>query len=707
MSDVFIQAVFGLIKAVVFVYDVVAYIPYIITYRPQATLKRSSRIKATPVDGSYGSPYRYADNPKLTTTLFPECSTLDHLFLRAVQQYTDRPCLGTRELLREEDEVQPNGRVFKKVLLGEYNWLTYAQVFERATNFGSGVLACSQRPRRNIVIFADTRAEWIVAAQACFKYNFPVVTLYATLGQDAIVHGITETEVTHVITSDSLVSKFEGLMDRIPLVTHLIVMTGGKKLPAVKNIPSRVKLLSMTDVEYMGAQPENLQTPVTHPCREDIAVIMYTSGSTGLPKGVLISHGNLMSGMSGQCERIPNLGPPDIYIGYLPLAHVLELSAELSCVSHGVCIGYSSPLTLTDQSSKIKRGSKGDVSVLQPTLMAAVPVIMDRIYKGVWDKVNGGGKFGQALFSFAYEYKRKQLENGYDTPLLNKLVFSKICKLLGGNVRLMLCGGAPLSDATQRFMNICFCCPVGQGYGLTETCGAGTVTEVTDLSTGRVGAPLQCSEIRLRDWPEGNYTSADKPCPRGEILVGGGNVSMGYYKNAEKTKEDFTEIGGIRYFCTGDIGQFDGDGCLKIIDRKKDLVKLQAGEYVSLSKVETAVKVSPLVDQICVCADSLYNYTVALVVPNQKNLTKLAQELGINGVEFNQLCQNTSLVKEVLKRLSVLSAKSKLEKFEIPQKIKLCPEGWTPEAGLVTDAFKLKRRNIEAHFKADIRSMYS
>ncbi|ELK17155.1 Long-chain-fatty-acid--CoA ligase 3 [Pteropus alecto] len=718
----------------------------------------------------------------------------------AKNKFKNKKLLGTREVLNEEDEVQPNGKIFKKVILGHYNWLSYEDVFIRAFNFGNGLQVLGQKPKTNIAIFCETRAEWMIAAQACFMYNFQLVTLYATLGGPAIVHGLNETEVTNIITSKELLqTKLKDIVSLVPRLRHIVTVDG--KPPTWSEFPKGVIVHTMAAVQALGAKASMDNRPQSKPAPTDIAVIMYTSGSTGLPKGVMISHSNIIAGVTGMAERIPRLGcvllarcaharrcgvyvcryinvcylavsplesiynnrpqskpaptdiavimytsgstglpkgvmishsniiagvtgmaeriprlgcvllarcaharrEEDIYIGYLPLAHVLELSGELVCLSHGCCIGYSSPQTLADQSSKIKKGSKGDTSMLRPTLMAAVPEIMDRIYKNVMNKVNEMSSFQRNLFILAYNYKMEQISKGRSTPLL---IFRKVRSLLGGNIRILLCGGAPLSATTQRFMNICFCCPVGQGYGLTECAGAGTITEVWDYNTGRVGAPLVCCEIKLKNWEEGGYFNTDKPHPRGEILIGGQNVTMGYYKNEAKTKADFFEDeNGQRWLCTGDIGEFDPDGCLKIIDRKKDLVKLQAGEYVSLGKVEAALKNLSLIDNICAYANSYHSYVIGFVVPNQKELTELARKKGLKGT-WEELCNSCEMENEVLKVLSEAAVSASLEKFEIPVKIRLSPEPWTPETGLVTDAFKLKRKELKTHYQADIERMY-
>merc|ERR1712106_1077881 len=209
--------------------------------------------------------------------------------------------------------------------------------------------------------------------------------------------------------------------------------------------------------------------------------------------------------------------------------------SECTMMMFGVPVGYSSPNTMTDMSTKVKRGQKGDASVLKPTMMCVVPLILDRIYKNIIDSVNKRGTNFQKAFEFCYRYKLYWSRNNKATPVVDKIVFNKIKSLLGGRMRFAIAG----------------------------------------------------MEIKMVNWEEGHYRVTDNPRPRGEIIIGGNTVAKGYFKNDQKTEEDFYNEGGKRWFRTGDIGELFDDGTVRIIDRKKDLVKLQLGEYVSLGKVES------------------------------------------------------------------------------------------------------------------------
>ncbi|XP_075877402.1 fatty acid CoA ligase Acsl3-like isoform X2 [Nelusetta ayraudi] len=659
-------------------------------------MERAYRLKARTVTGHPSGPFRAIGSENdLMTVQRSGIDTLAKMFKNVTTRYSLRHCLGTRQVLSEEEEFQSNGRTLQKVVLGIYRWMSYKDVYHAARCFGSGLAALGQRPQCNIAIFCETKAEWMVAAQACFMYNFPLVTLYATLGPTAIAHGLNETEVTHVITSKDL------LHSRLKCVIVL-----DSKPTSWPDIPRGITIHNMDAVKELGSKPENLTCDHRQPGPSDIAAIMYTSGSTGIPKGVMISHGNIIAGISGMSERIPNINEKDTYIAYLPLAHVFEFSAELSCLAHGCRIGYSSLQTLSDQSAKIKKGSRGDINVLRPTLMAVVPEILDRLFKNVVTKLADMNKVQRTIFQMTYNYKLRKMAKGYNTRICDNLLFRRVRALLGGKTRFLLCGGAPLSLATQRFMNVCMCCPVGQGYGLVETSGAGAITDVFDVSSGRVGAPLACCEIKLRDWCEGCFFGTDRPHPRGEILIGGPNITMGYYKNEAKTQEDyFVDESGQRWFCTGDIGEFQSDGCLRIIDRKKDLVKLPSGDYVSLGKVEAVLKNCPLVGNIWIYAKSEQSYVIGFIVPSRNALLAMVEQMQVRGT-FEEVCKNLLIEKEVLRVITEAGLAAQLERFEIPRKIRLCPNAWTPQSGLVTDACKVKRMELKNHYQEEIDKMY-
>ncbi|MBA0720915.1 hypothetical protein Golax_008513, partial [Gossypium laxum] len=542
---------------------------------------------------------------------------------------------------------------------------------------------------------------------ACFRRNVTVVTIYASLGEEALCHSLNETEVTTLICGAKELKKLVNISGQLDKIKHVICMDD--EIPTA--VSGRWAVTSFADVQRTGYEnPVDADLPIA----ADVAVIMYTSGSTGLPKGVMLTHGNILATVAAVKTIIPGIGSKDVYLAYLPLAHILELAAEHLIVAVGGILGYGSPLTLTDTSSKIKPGTKGDASALAPTLMAAVPAILDRVRDGVRKKVDAKGGLSKKLFDLAYSRRLSAINGswfgawGLEKYLWDLLVFKKVRAILGGRLRFLLSGGAPLSPDTQRFINICFGTPIGQGYGLTETCAGGTFSEVDDTSVGRVGAPLPCSFIKLVDWPKGGYLTSNSPMPRGEILIGGPNVTLGYFKNEEKTKESYrVDERGVRWFCTGDIGQFHSDGCLEIIDRKKDIVKLQHGEYVSLGKVETALSICPYVDNIMLHADPFHSFCVALVVASQQMVEDWASKQGITFTDFADLCEKEETIKEVHSSLAQTAKKSRLEKFEIPAKIKLISSPWTPESGLVTAALKIKREAIRRAFSEDLAKLYA
>jgi len=372
-----------------------------------------------------------------------------------------------------------------------------------------------------------------------------------------------------------------------------------------------------------------------------------------------------------------------------------------------VGIGYSHPNTLTDKSTMVKRGHKGDASVLQPSIMFCVPLILDRIYKGVTENIRKKGDFVVKLMDFCIKYKMECAAKGQPTPIMDRLMFRAVRLLVGGRVRAILSGGAPLSPSTHDYLRSVLGSLLLQGYGLTETSACAAIMSYEENSTGKVGPPPQGVHIRLVNWEEGNYRVTDKPHPRGEILVGGGNVASGYYKLPGKTEEEFfTDSTGRRWFRTGDIGQIEEDGCLRIVDRKKDLVKLQFGEYVSLGKVESVLKGCPVVANVCIFGDSTKSYVVCVVCPVKDSLVELAAKFGKGDLSWEELCKDKDVTGGVLREVVNHGKSQRLEKFEIPGAVTLTSIEWTPDTGLTTAAMKLKRKPLQDHYRADIDRMY-
>lgn len=398
------------------------------------------------------------------------------------------------------------------------------------------------------MIMCDTRIEWMMSALALSKIGATVSTLYATLGEEGIIHGINETEVSHIITSQDQLSKLKNVLKQCPLIKNIIYFEGFN--PELKEkFPDEIKVTPFSEVQKLGQrQPFPSQYPKSK--STDTAILMYTSGSTGIPKGVMISHQNLLSSAKSYYVIHYALGD-ETFLAYLPLAHVLELAAELFFMSRGAAIGYGSPFTMTDKSTGIQKGCRGDCTVLKPTILPAVPLVLDRLRKGIVEEIGMRGEFAKQLFQFFLNYKRHWTKQAYRTPIVNFLLCRKIKQIIGGRVKFAPVGGAPLGPETHEFVEACLDMEVLQGYGLTEIGAAGTLMDINEMSTGRVGAPLNGVYIKLVDWQEGNYRVTDKPHPRGEIVIGGGVTSKGYYRKDSLTEESYFDDNGVRWFYTG------------------------------------------------------------------------------------------------------------------------------------------------------------
>eukprot|EP00697_Spironema_sp_BW2_P016177 gnl/Spiro4/7307_TR3823_c0_g1_i1.p1 gnl/Spiro4/7307_TR3823_c0_g1~~gnl/Spiro4/7307_TR3823_c0_g1_i1.p1 ORF type:complete len:721 (+),score=217.50 gnl/Spiro4/7307_TR3823_c0_g1_i1:48-2165(+) len=649
-----------------------------------------------PVVRGETQPRRNAMHPTLMGT--PENSrditTIDRMFRASATRFPTRMCMSFRSL----KEIVTGANGWQTLSFNESQSMTFGELQQRVRFIASGLLQLGLRPQDNFGLYEDTRAEWMQTFLACQASGIVAVTVYANLGIDAVVHAINECEISVVLTNAKLVDQLLKRSPDMPTLKHLVVLDGRDDMRS--SVPS-VSIITFNQLIERGSQSN---VPIREPLPEDVAVIMYTSGSTGTPKGVIMRNSSVVATISS-AAFVLGLSDQhsDIYLAYLPLAHVLEMMAETAVLAYGGCICYGTPRSLA---SAIPRG---DLAEYRPTIMAGVPKTFDTIRKGVDARNEKSNFIVRWLFNTALQAKIAAVAAHRDTPLWNALVFSRAKQAMGGRMRRLLSGGAPLHFELQNYIRCVFCCPIGQGYGLTETCGGACIQTDPDLSTSALGGPLPACEIKLVDVPDMNYLSTDKPLPRGEVCISGLNISSGYYKQPALTAESYRQgPDGKIWFYTGDIAQFNENGTLSIIDRKKNLIKTRHGEYIATEKLEAVYCGCPFVlpNGVCVIADPYQDIIVGLVLPDRNRLNALAAELSVPNADFAAVCANPRINAIVLESLQKVGVEGKLKPFEKLAKITIIPDEWTPENQMLTAVQKLNRTFIYKHYADAIKGMF-
>ncbi|KAI8335770.1 hypothetical protein BC941DRAFT_429317 [Chlamydoabsidia padenii] len=632
--------------------------------------------------------------------------TLYDILLYAKKKYGHRNAFGYRstEKVVSEDkmvtkylngEEKQETKTWSYFQLSPYKYLTYVQVSREAHYLGAGFAHLGLTEKSKVELFAPTSMGWLLTAHGLFTQNMTIVTAYDTLGEDGLLHSMNETEVEAIYTTGELLPTVAKVAVKCPSL-KFVVYGGDAKVEHLEQLKQAVaQVYTMNQVAEFGKA--NHREP-RKPEPENLACIMYTSGSTGNPKGVMLTHKNIVAAVAGCHKLLGHLVTDhDSMLAYLPLSHILEFTVENLCIFWGVTLGYASVRTLTDASV---RNCKGDIKEFRPTLMTGVPAVWESIRKGVLGKINSASPKAQSLFHKAFATKSWLMDRHLPTTVIDKVVFSKIKEQVGGRLRFALSGGAPLSLETQKFLSVALC-PILGGFGIYSMA---CVMGVEQFGYGHVGAPVPCCEIKLVDVPDCNYRSTNYPKPQGEIWIRGPAVARGYWKREEITKEAFTPDDWLQ---TGDVGEWNEDGTLTLLDRIKNLIKLSNGEYIALEKLESIYKSCLYVLNLCVYADSLLPRPVALVVPVEAAVRQLAQENGIEEKDWDRLCANRDLAKLVLKSITAQGKLADLKPAEFLFDVHLCSDEWTTDTGLMTAAQKIKRQDIIKRYKDALDTMNS
>jgi len=598
-----------------------------------------------------------------------------------------KSCLTITDLyqfLTEEYGKSLDKDLLKYKVDGTYTGISYSKLKEETDNFGFGLATLGIKRDDKIALISENRPEWVYADMATLALGATNVPLYPSLTSESIEYILNNSESKGVIVSNQFqLNKLLKIRDNCNHLKFIIIMNDSDFDSSVKDLYS-FKQVQEKGVQKKSESPSLLRESMQQVKEDDVCTIIYTSGTTGIPKGVVLTHKNIMSNVTSCLETFP-ITKEDVFLSFLPLCHIFErMGGYYTAFASGGTVYYAESI------EKVAT----NLMEVKPTIMTSVPRLFERIYSRIIKNVESQPEKKQKIFFSAIKVgtefaKAKKtgkipLTLKIKNTLASKLVFNKLVERTGGNIRFFISGGAALSRELGEFFDAVGITII-EGYGLTESSPVITANRVDDYKFGAVGKPLPGVEVKI--------------APDGEILAKGPNIMKGYYKNKKETDETIKD----GWLHTGDIGVFDADGFLMITDRKKHLFKTTAGKYIAPTHIENTFLASKYIDQFMVIGDRRM-FISALIVPDFEAVKEYADSHKIPYSDEKDLVKNDKIYK--LLEEDMFRFQKKLANYERVRKFVLLDRPFTIDSGEITPSMKIKRKIVEENYTDLIELMY-
>ena len=593
-----------------------------------------------------------------------EPTTLAELFLIAAEKFNRQDALNYK-------------------LDGSWLKISSSQIIERAENIALGLYSIGLRKGDRAAILAANSPEWTLSDAGCQFGGVVDVPVYTTLAPDSVAYIINDSGArVFFLQNKECFERIQHVLDGCDSIETLVFFDF-EGIDA-KNAISLIELESRGE-KLKSEKPKLISELVSSVLPGDICTLIYTSGTTGEPKGVMLSHTNIVSNVVG-AGRDYEFAGRDTSLSVLPLSHVFERGGMYVYLMYGMAVYYAESIDKVPE----------NLQEVRPTIFIGVPRIFEKVYEKARLTASRSSQIREKIFDWAIDVAKEYAslnEKGEPIPmsltakhnLADKLVYTKLRDFFGGNLRFCITGGAALSDEIFLIFTGAGI-KIMQGYGLTETSPVVTSSNPANVKVGTVGKPIRNVQIRI---------ASD-----GEIEVSGPNVMLGYYHKEQATKEAFTSDG---WFKTGDIGSIDTDGYLKITDRKKELFKTSGGKYIAPSPIEQMIKGSRFVNQVVLVGNER-KFPAALIVPNFEMLASYSELKGLEIKTPAEFCSNER-IRDLLER-QVASVTTGLSQYEKVKKIALLEHELTVEDGELTPTLKVKRRVVNEKYREVIDRLY-